>query len=260
MVLLSSALQQAAGTSLPWPTWAKAQKVERVLGPIDYFLWFASALLEAWVVVCAIRARSLSKYFTLNAYMGAAFMFNVGRFVVFFRSGYASPQYTYFYWFSDALLTIFLYFALMGLYAHVFQEMGAHRYVRLAALVLLAGTAWFSYEVVVSSSDRLLTRFVVELSQNLYFVGVVLTYVLWGAIMKLRETRTRLIQLVLALGVYFSAFAANYALRNLYPDRMIWHHVPPVLGILLPVAWAHSFRKIPEEARLATARVATPNR
>ncbi len=212
------------------------------------------------MVVCAFRARSLTNYFTLNAYMGAAFLFNIGRFVVFFRFGYASPQYTYFYWFSDALLTIFLYFALMGLYSHVFHEMGVHRYLRFAAFLLLAGTAWFSYQVVVSSADRLLTRFVVELSRNLYFVGVALTYLLWGAIMKLRETRTRLIQLVLALGVYFSAFAANYALRNLYPDRMIWHHVPPVLGILLPVAWAYSFRKVPEEARLATARVATPNR
>ena len=36
-----------------------------------------------------------------------------------------------------------------------------------------------------------------------YFVGVVLTYLLWGAILKLRETRTRLIQLVLALGDLF---------------------------------------------------------
>ncbi len=212
------------------------------------------------MVVCALRARSLTRYLTLNLYMAAAFLFTVGRFIVFVRSGYTSPQYTYFYWFSDALLTIFLYFALMGLYAHVFQEMGAHRYLRLAALMLLAGTAWFSYQVVINSTHRLLTGFVVELSQNLYFVGVVLTYLLWGAIMKLRETRTRLIQLVLALGVYFSAFAANYALRNLYPGRMIWSYVPPVLALWLPLAWAYTFWKIPEEARLATTRLTASNR
>ena len=41
---------------------------------------------------------------------------------------------------------------------------------------------------------------------------------LWGAILKLRETRVRLIELVLALGIYFSADAMTYALRNLFPS------------------------------------------
>ncbi len=232
-----------------------------MLGPVDYFLWIASAVLEATVVVCAIRTRDLTKYFILNLYMACTFFATLGRLIVCIRYGYTSPQYSYLYWFSDALLTIFLYFALMGFYSHVFQEMGVHRYLRFAALLLLAGTAWFSYQVVVHSSHRLLTRFVVELSQNLYFVGVVLTYLLWGAILKLRETRTRLIQLILALGVYFSAFAVNYALWNLYHELdVIWRHVPELLALWLPLAWAYTFARIPEEARLATARVAAPNR
>jgi len=66
----------------------------------------------------------------------------------------------------------------------------------------LAGTAWFSYAVVNQSSARMLTHFVYELSQNLYFIGLVLTYALWGVILKLRETRALLVQLVLSLGVY----------------------------------------------------------
>jgi len=102
----------------------------------------------------------------------------------------------------------------------------------------------------------MITRYVVEMSQNLYFVGVVLTYVLWGAILKLRETRTRVIQLVLSLGVYFSAFAGNYALRNLYPQmHVVWEFVPPVLGCLLPLSWARAFWSVSEEARLAPSRL-----
>ena len=232
-----------------------------MLGPADYVFWLLGTLLQAAVVVCAIWRRSFARYVTLNLYMAAAFVLSVSRFVIFLRYGYSSPQYSYFYWLSDSLLTILLYFALMGFYSHVFREMGVHHYLRLAALLLLAGTAWFSYQVVVNSSHRFLTRFVVELSQNLYFVGVVLTYLLWGAIMKLRETRTRLIQLVLALGVYFSAFAVNYALWNLYHELgFIWQRVPLLLGIWLPLAWAYTFARIPEEARLATASVAMPNR
>jgi hypothetical protein len=105
----------------------------------------------------------------------------------------------------------------------------------------------------------MLSHFVVELSQNLYFVGLVLTYLLWGAVMKLREMRTQVIQLVSALGVYFSAFAGNYALHNLSPRYnflVIWNYVPQILALWLPLAWAYTFSKVPEEARIATTRLA----
>jgi MFS family permease len=113
--------------------------------------------------------------------------------------------------------------------------------------------------MVSSSSDKMVTNFALELSQNLYFVGVVLTYLLWGAMMKLRENRTRLMQLVLALGVYFSAFAGSYALRNMYPHFFIWQYFQQLMAIWLPVSWAYSFIKVPEDARMATARVLAPN-
>jgi len=202
----------------------------------------------------------VSRYFTLLLYISASLILSGTRTFIFVRYGYTSVQYFYFYYFSDALLTIFLYFALMGLYSLVFQELGAKQHLRLGATLLLGVTAWFSYQVVIGSTDKLLTRFVVELSQNLYFVGVVLTYLLWGAMMKLREARTRLIQVVLALGVYFSVFAATYALRNLYPQFLIWQYTPPLMALLLPLSWAYTFMKVPEEARLATARVAASNR
>ncbi len=121
----------------------------------------------------------------------------------------------------------------------------------------MCGTALFSYAVVYQSQAKLVTHFVVELSQNLYFVGLVLTYVLWGAVLKLRETRTRLIQLVLSLGVYFSLFAANYALRNLYPSmNSVLQFLPPLFACFLPAAWTYAFLRIPEDARLAPARLA----
>jgi len=232
-----------------------------VLGPVDYFLWFGSAFLQAGVVVCSTRSRSFGRYFPLNLYMGVAFALTISRYFVFSRFGILSPQYIYFYYYSDALLTIFLFFALMGLYSQVFKELGASQYVRIGAMLLLGLTAGFSYQVVAGSPDKMITRFVVEVGQNMNFVGVVLTYLLWIAVMKVRETRTQLIQLILALGVYFSVFAANYALRNLYPNLgTIWQYVPPLMALFLPMAWAYTFLKIPEEARLAPARVAAPNR
>lgn len=198
--------------------------------------------------------------------MLAACIVNIARFKILFTYGFRSSEYGYFYYYSDLLLTIGLYCALMGLYSYVFEEMHAEQYVRFGAVLLLLGTAAFSFAIVQQSSSRIghfvldsraMGHLVLEASQNLYFVGLVLTYVLWGAMLKLRETRTRLIQLVLALGLYFSVFAASYALRNLSSSLSnVWPYLIPVSGCLLPLAWAYAFWRIPEEARIAPSRLA----
>ncbi len=119
--------------------------------------------------------------------------------------GFNSNTYVYFYYYTDSLLNVLMFWVIIKFYQEAFAEMGVSRYIRGAAVMLILLTAVFSYAVVHQNRTHLTDRFVVEIGQNFYFVGVVLTYLLWGAILKLRETRTRLIQLVLALGVYFSA-------------------------------------------------------
>jgi len=231
-----------------------------MLGPLDYSLWLSSFAAEVYVVVRAFYRKDVFRYFTLNFYMLAAALATLGHFLIFRQYGFSSIEYRYFYYYSDSLLIVFLFFAIMELYQHVFREMGVSKYVRGAAILLLAATAWFSYLVVREHQDHLTGRFVVELAQNLYFVGVVLTYLLWAAVLKLRETRTRLIQLVLALGIYFSATAAAFALRNMFPSLAMVKMIQPLAGTLLPLAWAYTFTTIPEEERLATTRVAAPHR
>jgi len=208
-------------------------------------------------LVCAFRGKALKRYLFLNLYIAASLISSIGRFQILHTYGMRSSEYVYFYYYSDALLTICLFFALINLYSYVFAELKAERYVSMGALFLLLGTAIFSYAVVHQSTSKLVTHFVVELSQNLYFVGLVLTYLLWASILKLHETRTRLIQLVLSLGVYFSLLAATYALRNLYPSMSsILQTLPPLIACFLPLSWAYAFWKLPEEARTVPSRLA----
>jgi hypothetical protein len=187
--------------------------------------------------------------------MLVTFAADVSRFTILMRYGYTSSAYTYFYYYSDVLLTICLFFALTGLYSQVFKEMGAAAYVRIGAIVVLGLTAIICFAMVRHSQHRLATRFVIELSQNLHFVGAVFTYVLWTAVKKLRETRTQLIQFILSLGVYFSAFAASFAMTVLYPNSSVSWFAAGAMGLWLPLAWAYTFLKVPESARLATSRV-----
>src|ERR1700682_510984 len=225
------------------------------MGPVDYFLLLADLLVEVCCVVCLIKKRAFSQHFTIVLYLCASIAVGIGRYGIIAAAGFTSTAYLYFYFYSDALLTICLYFVLMSLYAHVFSEMGISKLVRVGAMLLLAGTAGISYHMVATSTDKLITDFVYELSQNLYFVGVLLTYLLWGAMMKLRENRTRLIQLVLSMGVYFSAFAGSYALGNMYPNLAVWRYICHLMVMWLPVSWAYTFVKVPEQTRMATASV-----
>lgn len=229
-------------------------------GPITLIIWCSGMVLELAFVVCSLARKAFFKYFFLNLYFLLVLAVEPVRYVFLSKFGNASNAYGYAYYYTDALLTLALYVALISLFAHVLGELKFGKYIRLTAVLLLLGTAGFTYAVVAQSTDRLATTFAYELSQNLYFVGLVLTYILWGAILKLRETRTRLVQFVLALGVYFSAYAAIYALVNVASKYAVMSSMAPILGCLLPLSWTVTMWRHSEESRLMPAHLVAVHR
>jgi len=224
-------------------------------GPLALAVWYVGIVLEIAFVVCSIARKSFFRYIFLNAYFLLGLGSDAGRYFFLSKFGQASDQYRYAYFYTDALLTLALYLALISLYSCVFGELRFNKYVRFGAVVLLLGTALFSYAVVVQSEQKLATRFAYELSQNLYFVGLVMTYILWGAVLKLRETRTRVVQFILSLGLYFSAYAACYALANLSSQYSVVNYMSAAIGCLLPLAWTVTMLRHSEESRLEPARL-----
>ena len=230
-------------------------------GSVELFIWYLGTAFELAFVVCSIVRKSFFTYFFLNLYMLLDVLAEIARWLVLEKYGQKSDQYMYSYYYTDALLTVALYVVLISLFSRVFGELRFAKHMRLAAVVLLLGTAAFSYAVIAQSETRLYTGsvFAYELSQNLYFVGIVLTYLLWGAVLKLRETRTRLVQIVLSLGLYFSAYAASYALYNVAPQYGEVIHATGAIGCLLPLAWCITIMRYSEDSRLAPAQlVAVP--
>jgi hypothetical protein len=222
-------------------------------------IWIVGMGAGVCFVTCSVLRASFLKYFFLNLYVIFALFADLLRQFILHYYGLQSPEYIYTYYYTDCLLTIALFVAVISLASRVFAELNLARYVRFVAVLLLLGTAGFTYAVVVQSTERLATKFAVELSQNLYFVGLVLTYLLWGAVLKLRETRTRLVQMVLSLGLYFSAYAGSYALLNMAPNSEIVQYLGPLLGCFLPVSWALTIIRHSENARLTPAQlVAVP--
>jgi hypothetical protein len=220
------------------------------------FLCLAGILLEAYVVVWSLCKKSFVRNFPINFYMLCEAAVTVGLYFCSRRFGTSSQTYAYYYYYTETLLTILMFWVIIRFYQIVFSEMQISQYVRKGAVLLLLATAIFSYGAALHQfHSNLRSHFVVELGQDLYFVGVVLTYVLWGVVLKLHETRARLVQLILALGVYFSGTAGTYAIGNLFPHLYLpfFRFLLPIFGLWLPLAWAYTFTKVPEDARLATA-------
>lgn len=226
-------------------------------GPFDYAIWIVGSALELAVVLCSLSRRSFLRYISLNVYMLATVAVNCATYLSLMRYGFKSPEYHFAYYYTDSLLTILMFFVIIQLYQQVLAQMNASAYIRRVATALLLGTALFSYLIVYRHRDNLSGQFVVAFGQNLYFVGVVLTYILWGAIFKLGETRRRLVNFVLALGIYFSGIAGAYALRNLFPslEPLILRWIPPLAATWLPLAWAYTFLRVPEDVRFTMAQL-----
>ena len=230
------------------------------LGSAEMFIWYLGTALELAFVVCSIARRSFFTYFFLNIYMLLSVLADVARWQALRMYGFDSDQYMQCYYYTDALLTVILYVLLISLYSRVFGELRFAKHMKLAAVVLLLGTAGFSYAVVAQQGTRLAHYFVIaELSQNLYFVGMILTYLLWGAVLKLRETRTRLVQMVLSLGLVFQRLRRQLRLVNVAPEVRVVKYASPLLGCLLPPVLVRYDDAHSEDARLTPAQlVAVP--
>lgn len=218
-------------------------------------IWIVGIAVGVCFVASSLIRRSFLNYFFLNLYILLSVSADLSRQYILRVYGVNSSEYYYLYYYTDCLLTIALFVAMISLASRVFAELKLAKFVHVLAVLLLLGTAAFSYAVVAQSADRLGTIFAKELSQNLYFVGLVLTYLLWGAVLKLHETRTRLVQMVLSLGLYFSAYAGSYALGNLASKYEVVQYLAPILGCFLPISWSLTMLRHSEEARLAPARL-----
>src|SRR5215470_755831 len=96
-------------------------------------------------IVCSILRGSILKYFFLNLYVILSLFADLLRQMVLRFYGVESPQYRYAYYYTDCLLTIALFVAVISLASRVFAELNMSRYVRFVAVLLLLGTAGFTY-------------------------------------------------------------------------------------------------------------------
>lgn len=189
-----------------------------MFGPFDYLLFGVGLFLDVAVVFCSVRRQEFWRFLPLNLYISLVALADVGGYFCARHFGSTSRPYFLWYYGFDVLLGVALYLVVIHLYQLTLASFKIGKYILGGAILLFVLICAISYRAAHTGTAFLNAHFAVQLEQNLNFAGVVLTYLLLGAVLKMRETGTLLMQLVLALGIYFSAIAATYAARALFPN------------------------------------------
>lgn len=223
-----------------------------MIGPYELIVALLSVVLSLGIVGVCLWTRSFRRYVLLNLYLLISLTHTLGSLYIIKTSGYDSLTYFYFYYTGDAVGSTIGYLLIASFFDTMLRHSMLRRYVRptlgLFFLLVVAVSGLF----VVRNYSHLYSRFVVELQQNMFFVGVLLTFLLWISMNYLQAESRRFVLLVSGLGIYFSAHAANYAVRSLFPGsanpnlREILSSVPPLAYTLMVLLWLYTFWRVPE--------------
>jgi len=151
-----------------------------MISSADMVLWIYATVLSIFVAFVIIVRGQFRRFFALAMYFAVVAAVSLLRLHVLNTHGFNSPEYGYFYYFSDLLLCVLLYFAIATLYRKVFPAERAHLRVRVGLIVIAAGVGIWSLAIAQAASTRLISRWIFEYSQDLYFVSVVAALILFG--------------------------------------------------------------------------------
>lgn len=218
-----------------------------MLGIYEVIVEMLSVVIALGIVGLCLRYGWFTRYLSLNSWLLAVVVFTSGCYYVRTVYGYTSPEYFYFYYTGDAVATIALYLLIGSFFDRLLRESVFHKYVRPTLAFFFLMVVGVSGLFVSRSMDNLYSRFGIELQQNMFFVGLLLTFLLWISMSYLRAESRRFVLLVSGLGIYFSAHAVSYALQFLFSGlKEIWLLVPPLAYTLMVSLWLYTFLRVPE--------------
>jgi hypothetical protein len=220
------------------------------IGGLQYAVYFLEFALVAYLA----RKGHVRRLLGLSIYLGGLLLIDaIGRPIVLYRYGFNSPQFAYVYWLSDAFLELTAF----ALVCVLFRRACANKKklwesVRLVlgfVLVLVLAVSLFSLS---SHQNQLLTRFIVEFEQNLYFTCLVLNTLLYILLQQTNSADEELGLLACGLGIQFAGPAASYALLYLMPGWIHAYTVNNILGQLctmgMLLTWFYAIARVPKAA------------
>jgi hypothetical protein len=194
-----------------------ARRSKKGMAPPELTFWLLATIVDGFVVFLCVRQKVIRRFFYFSCYFAALIVVSVGRYLVLSRDGPSSAEYLYFYYYSDAVLTILLALAIWQIGARLITGRVGREMVLIGGASILLLVTFFSLACSAGAPSRLITHFVFEFSQSGFLTAGLATLVLWTWNL-FNETEDRIAaQLVNVLAVYFVLFSVVYGLEQARP-------------------------------------------
>lgn len=222
---------------------------------IVHGLQYASYGLELCLVVILAASAAWKKLPEFFWYVIGFFAVDaVMRPLVLVHFGARSFEYRYFYWVSDAALTIGVFLLIGFFFRRAFASNRENwLFVRRMLAVVFAFVVLATCFVISLHFDHLFTRFLVEFQQNLYFASLVLITLLYLALQHTEGFDERIEILVCGLGIEFAGPAATLALMYLTPGGrfggFLLSIVMPICTLGMLSTWIYAVKCLPEKTK-----------
>jgi len=186
-----------------------------MISSADIVLWIYASVLSVFVAFVIIVRGQFHRFSALTMYFAILAAVNLLRLHVFNTYGFGSSVYGDFYYFSDLLLSVLLYFVIATLYRKVFSSERDHLRLRVGSILIAAGVGIWSLAIARIASRRLISRWIFEYSQDLYFVSAVAALILFGFATYKPNIPKPVNQLAFVFAGYYLFFALVWMIENL---------------------------------------------
>ena len=212
-------------------------------------LQYVGYALELALLMLLLSRKRIGRFQALCSYVAALFVVDaIGRGWVLHHYGASSNAYYYSYWLTDLLLTLGVFLLVCTFFRRACRERSeVWAFVRPTLTFVLVLVAVFSGLALGANYKHLLTRYIFEFNQDLYFTCLVLNTVLYLTIQKFRHENDELSLLVSGLGVQLAGQAAGSAMISLMLNqgaaRTVMVYLSPLCFITMMSIWTYAIAR-----------------
>jgi hypothetical protein len=181
----------------------------------QYLLWMGATLLAGYVAALGWRLGVARRFPFLTVYLLLSLCVELSRWAIVERWGFTPELYMNFYYGSDLLLAVALYFVILELQRRLLPAQ-LWRLLHRCSLAIVGLWTVVSYAEIWTFDKQRLMLCAYELSSNLWFVSLGLILILW-VIIRVRDLpRGIAAQMVQVWGIYFLLMASTYVLFHFF--------------------------------------------
>lgn len=180
-------------------------------------LQYAGYVLEVVLFVLLAKHGKLHRLTAMCLYVVGLFLTDgVARPAVLHYFGISSTQYFNFYWVTDVMLALGQFLLIGAFFRRAcLREEKMWRFARLVLVFAFILVCVVSALFITRNYSQLITGFIIEFSQNLYFTCLVLNTLLFVMIQQFSIEDDELGMLVCGIGIQFAGEAACLAFLHL---------------------------------------------